>query len=94
MLEEALPIAAGVAMALLPAMAFGGLAAVRGFMFLSGEESGFFQAIQEGKSEEEALKIAGVVASPAEPYQRTFVARAVARLAGPSYGFAAGGLRQ
>ena len=38
MLEEALPVAAGVAVALLPCMAFGGLAAARGFMILGGGE--------------------------------------------------------
>lgn len=34
MLEEALPLAIGVGAALLPAMAFGGLAAARAFMYL------------------------------------------------------------
>lgn len=34
MLEEALPIAIGVGAALLPAMAFGGLAAARAFIYL------------------------------------------------------------
>lgn len=34
MLEEALPIALGVGAALLPAMAFGGLAAARAFIYL------------------------------------------------------------
>lgn len=43
MLEEALPVAAGVAMALLPALAFGGLAGARAFFLLAGEESGFFK---------------------------------------------------
>jgi hypothetical protein len=40
MLEEALPVAAGVAVALLPCMAFGGLSAARGFMILGGGEAG------------------------------------------------------
>lgn len=34
MLEEALPLAIGVGAALLPAMAFGGLAAARAFIYL------------------------------------------------------------
>lgn len=38
MLEEALPIAVGVGAALLPAMAFGGLAAARAFIFLAAGE--------------------------------------------------------
>ncbi|KAI8471854.1 MAG: hypothetical protein J3K34DRAFT_520216 [Monoraphidium minutum] len=58
MLEEALPVAAGVAVALLPCMAFGGLAAARGFIILGGEDSGFFKALEEGKSEEEAMAAA------------------------------------
>ena len=49
MLEEALPVAAGVAIALLPAMAFGGLSAARAFIYLGGAESGFFDAIEAGK---------------------------------------------
>ena len=40
MLEEALPVAAGVAVALLPCMAFGGLVAARGFMILGGGAMG------------------------------------------------------
>lgn len=39
MLEEALPIAIGVGAALLPAMAFGGLAAARAFTFLGAGET-------------------------------------------------------
>lgn len=39
MLEEALPLAIGVGAALLPAMAFGGLAAARGFMYLGAGAS-------------------------------------------------------
>jgi hypothetical protein len=38
MLEEALPLAIGVGAALLPAMAFGGLAAARAFMYLGAGE--------------------------------------------------------
>jgi hypothetical protein len=38
MLEEALPIAIGVGAALLPAMAFGGLAAARAFIYLGAGE--------------------------------------------------------
>jgi hypothetical protein len=38
MLEEALPLAVGVGAALLPAMAFGGLAAARAFMYLGAGE--------------------------------------------------------
>ena len=38
MLEEALPVAIGVATALLPCMAFGGLLAVRGFMIVGAGE--------------------------------------------------------
>eukprot|EP00877_Chromochloris_zofingiensis_P013135 jgi/Chrzof1/8075/UNPLg00120.t1 len=67
MLEEALPVAAGVAIALLPALAFGGLSAARSFILLAGEESGFYKALEESKSEEEALNAAGIVAaSPLE----------------------------
>jgi len=96
MLEEALPLAVAVSVALLPALAYGGLLAFRGYAILGAEESGFLKAIEEGKSEEEALKAAGVIASPAEPYQRRMplVARAVERLTSPTYGFAARGLRQ
>lgn len=44
MLEEALPLAIGVGAALLPAMAFGGLAAARAFMYLgAGETCSLFQ---------------------------------------------------
>lgn len=39
MLEEALPIAIGVGAALLPAMAFGGVAAARAFIYLSAGET-------------------------------------------------------
>eukprot|EP00877_Chromochloris_zofingiensis_P005429 jgi/Chrzof1/14888/Cz09g19190.t1 len=93
MLEEALPVAAGVAIALLPALAFGGLTATRSFVLLAGEESGFFKAIEEGKSEEEALKIAGVVpARPLEPTAKstaTMIPTPVERSRGMFYGFAA-----
>ncbi|GBF88678.1 hypothetical protein Rsub_01577 [Raphidocelis subcapitata] len=104
MLEEALPVAAGVAVALLPCMAFGGLAAARGFMILGGEDSGFFKAIEEGKSEEEALALAQGTAptihTPYEPARALLkaaprapvVAHSVVerpRVGGPSYGFAA-----
>jgi hypothetical protein len=41
MLEEALPIAIGVGAALLPAMAFGGLAAARAFIYLGAGDSLF-----------------------------------------------------
>ncbi len=81
MLEEALPIAAGVAIALLPAMAFGGISAARNFMILAAEDSGFFKALEEGKSEEEALKIAmgeapasPVIHTPMEPYRNSIAA--------------------
>lgn len=56
------------------------------------------QAIEEGKNEEEAMKAAGWISSPAEPYVRSLPARmvvaAVERVTCPSYGFAARGLRQ
>jgi hypothetical protein len=38
MLEEALPIAVGVGAALLPALAFGGVAAARAFIYLGAGE--------------------------------------------------------
>ena len=38
MLEEALPVAVGVGVALLPCLAFGGLAAARSFMYLGAGE--------------------------------------------------------
>lgn len=41
MLEEALPIAVAVGAALLPAMAAGGLAAARAFMFLGAGEAAY-----------------------------------------------------
>lgn len=55
-MEEALPIAMGVGAALLPAMAFGGIAAARAFIYVSAAESGVLDALEAGKSEEEALK--------------------------------------
>jgi len=68
MLEEALPLAIGVGAALLPAMAFGGLAAARGFMYLGAAESGVLQALEDGKSDEEVMKLieGGAVATPVE----------------------------
>lgn len=47
MLEEALPIAIGVGAALLPAMAFGGLAAARAFMYLGAGEAAEQQQQQQ-----------------------------------------------
>jgi hypothetical protein len=47
MLEEALPLAIGVGAALLPAMAFGGLAAARAFMYLgAGETNMLYPSVQ------------------------------------------------
>lgn len=68
MLEEALPLAIGVGAALLPAMAFGGLAAARAFMYLGAAESGVLQALEDGKSDEEVMKLieGGAVATPLE----------------------------
>uniref|UniRef100_A0A383WGE6 Uncharacterized protein n=1 Tax=Tetradesmus obliquus TaxID=3088 RepID=A0A383WGE6_TETOB len=92
MLEEALPIAIGVGAALLPAMAFGGVAAARAFIYLGAAESGVLAALEEGKSEEEALKLAdaGAVASVMERGPAPKVpAAAVEKLNKPMYGFAA-----
>ncbi|KAF6250411.1 hypothetical protein COO60DRAFT_1705982 [Scenedesmus sp. NREL 46B-D3] len=92
MLEEALPIAVGVGAALLPAMAFGGLAAARAFIFLAAADSGVLAALEEGKSEEEAFRLidSGAVASVVEraPAPKA-PAAAVEALNKPMYGFAA-----
>ncbi|KIY98687.1 hypothetical protein MNEG_9275 [Monoraphidium neglectum] len=102
MLEEALPLAVGVGVALLPCLAFGGLSAFRAFAILGGEDSGFFKALEEGKTEEEALAATQgaqpTIHTPYEPIARVapaaqtpVVAHSVVerRAAAPSYGFAA-----
>ncbi|KAF8061151.1 hypothetical protein HT031_004612 [Scenedesmus sp. PABB004] len=88
MLEEALPLAIGVGAALLPAMAFGGLAAARAFIYLGAAEAGVLQALEEGKSEEEALKLIDA-ASPLERGKAPVVASPLERPGRPVYGFAA-----
>lgn len=89
MLEEALPLGIAVGVALLPAAAFGGLMAARSFMILGGEDSGFFKALEEGKTEEEALAVAQgagaaaaapvVAHTPYEPSRPSFAAALAAR---------------
>jgi hypothetical protein len=58
MLEEALPVAAGVGIALLTGLAYGGISACTKFAILGAEDSGFFKALEEGKTEDEALALA------------------------------------
>jgi hypothetical protein len=65
MLEEALPVAAGVGIALLTGLAYGGISACTKFAILGAEDSGFFKALEEGKTEDEALAIATGSAAPA-----------------------------
>ena len=110
MLEEALPVAAGVGIALLTGLAYGGISACTKFAILGAEDSGFFKALEEGKSEDEALALAGgtTAASARERYSRLPAVALAAGAAGaaasdlarslrpsaPSWGFAARGLRQ
>lgn len=77
MLEEALPLAIGVGAALLPAMAFGGLAAARAFMYLGAAEAGVLQALEDGKSDEEVMKLieGGAVATPLENHRASLFQR-------------------
>jgi hypothetical protein len=67
MLEEALPVAAGVGIALLAGLAYGGISASTKFAILGAEDSGFFKALEEGKSDDEALALATGTAAPAAP---------------------------
>jgi uncharacterized membrane protein YhfC len=93
MLEEALPIAIGVGAALLPAMAFGGLAAARAFIYLGAADAGVLEALESGKSEEEVMKMidaASVVEAPAAG-RSPVVASPLEKVSSRSslYGFAA-----
>jgi hypothetical protein len=79
MLEEALPVAAGVGIALLTGLAYGGISACTKFAILGAEDSGFFKALEDGKTEDEALAIATGAAAPAPAAPATAAASAAER---------------
>jgi len=99
MLEEALPVAAGVGIALLTGLAYGGISACTKFVILGAEDSGFFKALEEGKSEDEALALATggapptAAASARERYSRLPAVALAAGAAGAAAGDFARSLR-